>query len=58
MEETADRIKRGFEEIGEKLKELSDYKKQELEKRIVLAYAKEKSLWIADLSCISIARIS
>lgn len=49
MEEVSDRIKRGFETIGEKLQELSDHEKQELEKRIVLAYAKEKGLWIDDL---------
>ena len=43
------RIKRGLEAIGEKLQELSSYEKQDLEKRIVLDYAKEKGLWIDDL---------
>lgn len=52
MEEVSDRIKRGFEAIGEKLQELSDYEKQDLEKRIVFAYAKERSLWIDDLYCL------
>jgi len=49
MEEVSNRIKRGFETIGEKLQELSDHEKQDLEKKIVLTYAKEKGLWIEDL---------
>ncbi len=49
MEEISDRIKRGFEAIGEKLQELSNYERIELEKRIVLSYAKEKGFWIDDL---------
>ena len=49
MEEVSDRIKRSLEAIGEKLQELSDYEKQDLEKRIVFDYAKEKGLWIDDL---------
>lgn len=44
-----DRIKRGFEAVEEKLQELSNYQKQDLEKRIAFVYAKEKGLWINDL---------